>query len=154
MLGERRKTVRDALEEDILSGALKPGDRLPTEPELSQRFAAGRHSVRRAVEALSIDGKPSVEQGLDPSGAFLGSASKAFKGYRIDDYLRGRTTIYARRARNKEARLLRQHPDQPDVVVRATDVDVDGAPIGHSRVSWSASRIRFTLAQPGEYFYA
>ncbi len=55
--------IRDAIAQDIADGTMAPGDRLPTEPALAERFGAGRHSVRRAIEALSKEGKLSVEQG-------------------------------------------------------------------------------------------
>lgn len=55
--------IRDALAEDIETGALKAGAQLPTEPLLVERFGAGRHSVRKAVEALAREGKLSIEQG-------------------------------------------------------------------------------------------
>ncbi|MEL6264589.1 MAG: phosphonate metabolism transcriptional regulator PhnF [Pseudomonadota bacterium] len=63
--------IRDALAEDIANGTLEPGDRLATEPQLAERFRAGRHSVRRAVEALAKEGKLSVEQGR---GTFVEAA--------------------------------------------------------------------------------
>lgn len=55
--------IRDTLAEDIRTGRLAPGDKLPTEPQLAAQFSAGRHSVRRAVEALAKEGKLSVQQG-------------------------------------------------------------------------------------------
>ena len=64
-------TVRDALAEDIENGTLEPGDRLATEPQLVERFGVGRHSVRRAIEALAKEGKLSVEQGR---GTFVEAA--------------------------------------------------------------------------------
>ena len=42
--------------EKIISGDLKPGDRLPTEPELCQAFGVGRNSVREAVKILCAYG--------------------------------------------------------------------------------------------------
>lgn len=65
--------IRDALAQDIDSGALGPGDQLATEPQLIARFGAGRHSVRRAVEALAREGKVSVQQGR---GTFVGAAPR------------------------------------------------------------------------------
>jgi GntR family phosphonate transport system transcriptional regulator len=47
----------------IASGALSPGDRLPTETELMDQFNVGRHSVRRAISELAAAGKIRVEQG-------------------------------------------------------------------------------------------
>ena len=55
--------VRDALEADIRSGRIRPGDRLPTEPELCKRFDTGRHSVRRAIGSMARDGMLRAEQG-------------------------------------------------------------------------------------------
>jgi GntR family phosphonate transport system transcriptional regulator len=55
--------IRDALSDDIRTKRLSAGDQLPTEPQLADRFAAGRHSVRRALEALAREGKISIEQG-------------------------------------------------------------------------------------------
>jgi len=40
----------------IVQGNLKPGDRLPTERELSKRFGVGRSSVREAMMALAATG--------------------------------------------------------------------------------------------------
>ncbi|MEM9249789.1 MAG: GntR family transcriptional regulator, partial [Pseudomonadota bacterium] len=55
--------IRDALAEDITTGALKAGAQVPTAPQLVARFPAGQHSVRKAVEALAREGKLSIEQG-------------------------------------------------------------------------------------------
>jgi GntR family transcriptional repressor for pyruvate dehydrogenase complex len=44
------------IEESILKGALKPGDRLPAERELAQRFEVSRTAVREAVKALREKG--------------------------------------------------------------------------------------------------
>ncbi|TDS93829.1 phosphonate metabolism transcriptional regulator PhnF [Pelagimonas phthalicica] len=65
--------IRDALAHDISSGRLRPGDKLPTEPQLAARFEAGRHSVRRAVDALAKAGKVSIEQGR---GTFVEEAPR------------------------------------------------------------------------------
>lgn len=40
----------------IISGDLKPGDKLPTEPELCQAFQVGRNSVREAIKILCAYG--------------------------------------------------------------------------------------------------
>lgn len=40
----------------IVDGGLKPGDRLPTENELAQRFGVSRVSVREATQALAFLG--------------------------------------------------------------------------------------------------
>jgi GntR family transcriptional regulator, transcriptional repressor for pyruvate dehydrogenase complex len=44
------------IEQSILKGALKPGDQLPAERELAQRFGVSRTAVREAVKALREKG--------------------------------------------------------------------------------------------------
>lgn len=63
MIRDRWRDIQSALEQDIMDGVLEPGAKLPTEPELVQRYGAGRHSVRRAVAELAKLGHLSVEQG-------------------------------------------------------------------------------------------
>ncbi len=63
MKKERWREIRAEIEQDIMDGLLEPGAKLPTEPELVTQYAAGRHSVRRAVTELAKEGFVSVEQG-------------------------------------------------------------------------------------------
>lgn len=232
---ERRswKTIRDILEADISTGRLAPGERLPTEPQLCEQYGAGRHSVRRAIAALAIEGKVRVEQGrgtfvesaslieyaigrrtrfrqnllnqgLSPSREHLGdsvvaagasvahalqievgsdvycarrlvkaddiplaigfsyhplarfpdlperrrtmeSITDVYRSYGIQDYLRKNTTLHSRRPSADEAKTLMQHKDQPVIVLRSTDVDLDGRPIGHSEGAWASTRVQFSL---------
>src|SRR5579863_3780209 len=44
------------IEESIVKGDLKPGDQLPAERELAQRFGVSRTAVREAVKALREKG--------------------------------------------------------------------------------------------------
>lgn len=52
--------LHDHIEEQIIdlvvTGEFKPGDRLPAERELAQRYGVARGSVRQAVLALELDG--------------------------------------------------------------------------------------------------
>jgi DNA-binding GntR family transcriptional regulator len=48
-------SIADALRDDLLNGILGPGARL-TEESLSERFGAGRHSVRSALQILASEG--------------------------------------------------------------------------------------------------
>src|SRR3954453_15523586 len=52
--------VRDLLEEAILEGALKPGERLRAEA-LAQRFGTSRTPIREALLALEAQGLVAVE---------------------------------------------------------------------------------------------
>ncbi|HVM86307.1 MAG TPA: GntR family transcriptional regulator, partial [Candidatus Binatia bacterium] len=38
------RQILDSLRAEVESGLLKPGDRLPTEPELAERFKVNRHT--------------------------------------------------------------------------------------------------------------
>ena len=42
--------------DSIIAGDLKPGDKLPTEPELCENFGIGRNSVREAIKILETYG--------------------------------------------------------------------------------------------------
>jgi DNA-binding GntR family transcriptional regulator len=71
---EYRSTVEqihDQVLDLIASNRLKPGDRLPTEAELSQRFRAGRSTVREALKRLEEAGTLSSVQGR---GRFLSAS--------------------------------------------------------------------------------
>lgn len=56
------------IEESILKGALKPGDQLPAERELAQRFGVSRTAVREAVKALQEKG---LVEALSGKGTFI-----------------------------------------------------------------------------------
>lgn len=51
------------LRADLVSGALVPGERLPNETQLAQRFGVNRHTLRQAVRQLSLEGHLRVVQG-------------------------------------------------------------------------------------------
>jgi GntR family phosphonate transport system transcriptional regulator len=57
------RQIVTSLHAAISAGDYTPGMRLPTEADLSVRFGVNRHTVRRALEALSRDGLIRVEQG-------------------------------------------------------------------------------------------
>ena len=77
------RQIAERLSADLLSGALKPGDRLPTELDLASRYAVNRHTVRRAVAALADQGYLRVEQGR---GTFVAE--------HMLDYVLGRRTRF------------------------------------------------------------
>jgi GntR family transcriptional repressor for pyruvate dehydrogenase complex len=55
--------VAGELQRSILSGALKPGDRLPTERELGDQFGVSRTVIREAVRSLVAKGLLEVRAG-------------------------------------------------------------------------------------------
>ena len=69
-----------ALTERIRSGALKPGDRLPTEQDLIEEFKVSRTVVREAISSLKAAGLVATQQGV---GAFVLQAESS-PPFRID----------------------------------------------------------------------
>jgi GntR family phosphonate transport system transcriptional regulator len=68
---ESWRRIRDGLAAEIDGGGLPPGTQLPTESALCAQFDTGRHSVRRAVQALAVEGRLRVVQGR---GTFVEAA--------------------------------------------------------------------------------
>ncbi len=68
--GSRRSSpqeIADSLRERIRAGELKPGDRLPTQAELAERFGVERGAVRQALRVLQDDGLlTNVSKGSPP----------------------------------------------------------------------------------------
>ena len=61
-------SVVTLLQQQITSGKLKEGDKLPSEPVLMQQFGVGRSSIREAIRILANNGMVSVRQG---AGTFV-----------------------------------------------------------------------------------
>ena len=82
-LSPARKLTRELTEQlaaQIKSGKLAPGERLPTEAELTRAARVSRTVVREAVAALRADGLVVTRQGV---GAFV-SAAPQQAPFRID----------------------------------------------------------------------
>lgn len=61
-------SIRDHISEEIARGHYAPGDRLPTEAQLSDRFGVNRHTVRRALADLAEAGTVHARRG---AGVFV-----------------------------------------------------------------------------------
>src|SRR6266540_7493975 len=55
--------VRDGVRQFLADEGLRPGDRLPTEEELVERFEVSRSTLREALRLLEQDGVLEVRQG-------------------------------------------------------------------------------------------
>lgn len=62
--------LREALLSDVEERGLQPGDRLPTEVELEQRYGVSRTTIRQALGQLEAEGLVRRVQG---KGTFLGT---------------------------------------------------------------------------------
>lgn len=88
------RSIAEQLQRDIQRNVFKAGERLPTEQALVDRFGVNRHTVRRAIAALSEEGVLRAEQGR---GTFVQSG-------RIDYPITRRTRFSASmRAQDREA---------------------------------------------------
>ena len=75
---EQRRTFEQILlqiEEAIVDGRLKPGDRLPPERELAQTFGVSRASVREALRVLEMFGVIMARRGTGPEAGSIVAAS-------------------------------------------------------------------------------
>lgn len=94
------RQIVQTIEQEIGSGAHKPGARLPTEAEFSARFDVNRHTVRRAMEELEGRGLVRVEQGR---GSFV---AEDVLDYRLGPRTRF-SEIIRRQNREPGGRILR-----------------------------------------------
>lgn len=60
--------IATALRDDLTEGRYGPGDKLPTEAALAERFGVNRHTVRRGLAKLAQDGLIHTRRG---AGAFV-----------------------------------------------------------------------------------
>ena len=84
--------VADQLRRLISEGRLKPGDKLPAERDLAQRFGVSRNTMREALRALELSGLIELKLGAT-GGAFVlpGSSNAVVNGMR-DLYFLGAIT--------------------------------------------------------------
>jgi GntR family transcriptional regulator, phosphonate transport system regulatory protein len=104
----RWRQIAEALSRDVAEGRFGVG-RLPTEPELAERFGVNRHTVRRAVAALADQGLLRVEQGR---GTFVSD--------RHIDYMLGRRTRFS-------ANLKREGREPAHRLIQVSQREADAA---------------------------
>ncbi len=69
------RVISDFLSDGILSGEMRPGDKLPSDRNLSEMFGVGRTSVREALKVLSVLGLIDI---LPGQGTFIAADSSNF----------------------------------------------------------------------------
>jgi DNA-binding GntR family transcriptional regulator len=123
--------VRDAIEEElILSGAVPPGERLPTEAELCDRYGVSRITVRAALRSLQdvsyistrqgrgstvLPRPETITSGIDQLCSFETFAAE--QGQVVDS---GDVRIEEIRLNDREARKLGVSVGTPALVIRRT----------------------------------
>lgn len=68
------RVIADQILELVAENGLAPGDRLPAERELAERFGVSRPSLREALIALEVEGRLDIRMG---SGIYVGAPARA-----------------------------------------------------------------------------
>ena len=118
------RQIAGTVEGEITAGRRAPGSRLPTEAELSTRFAVNRHTVRRAMEELEARGLVRIEQGR---GSFVAED--------VLDYPLGPRTRFSELIR-------RQNREPRGRILRVTEAPADAAVAEALRLGRGKSVVR------------
>ncbi|MCE7006986.1 FadR family transcriptional regulator [Kibdelosporangium philippinense] len=119
-LGRVSQVIVDQIKMLIHEGKLSPGDRLPSERELCNRFGVSRVTVREALRVLEAGGLVNIRVGAH-GGAFVTQPSNSRLGEGLADLLR-LSPLTA--AQVTEARMVFELGIVPMVVERATEEDI------------------------------
>lgn len=119
---ERRSVpdvVAERLTAEIESGTLRPGDRLPSEPELARQFHVGRSSLREAIRKLHTLGVLEVVRGR---GTYVRQRTEADLS---PQFVQWSVTEGAEAAEVLEVRLGLELAAAGLACIRATQADLD-----------------------------
>lgn len=141
------REISQSLEKRIRARELSPGDKLPTEQELSRHFMVNRHTVRRALSDLQDKGIVESSQGR---GSYVRRPSKPMRLHKRPRFSEGvrrrgatpRTEtlkLDVRPADSRVAAALGLRPGQPVVFLERRRF-VDDEPTGLGRHYFSFDR--------------
>lgn len=127
--------VSDELLEAIASGRFRPGERLPSEREMSDRFGVSRTVIREAIRSLSAKGVLEMSEGR---GTQIATVSSTRVTEALELYLRGaqsqellRPEHIAEVRETLETRLVELACE------RATEEDLEAITAEHERMATS-----------------
>jgi GntR family transcriptional regulator len=153
------RQIADELRAAIKRGELAPGDRLPSEAELVERYGTAQGTVREAIAVLRAEGLVMSRQGR---GVFVQTPPLVHR-FASAEHLRRHGVD--RPPGQREHRLLKVGPVSPPsqvaerlrleagqvALVRQSLLLVDGQPVQLSDSYWSYDLLRGTrLAEPGD----
>lgn len=119
-VGRISEIIVEQIRELMRQGQLKPGDRLPPERDLCERFGVSRVTVREALRMLESSGLVQIRVGAR-GGAFVTAPSSDRVGEGLTDML----TLSAISAADvTEIRLILEIGIVPLVCERATEQDI------------------------------
>lgn len=140
-------TIAATLRSEITAGHYRPGDKLPTEAELSARFGVNRHTVRHALASLI---EADILHSRRGAGVFVVARPTDYRlGRRVRFHQnieaagqvpsRSFNRIETRPADKDEARALKLKPGQPVHVVEGVSL-ADDQPLSVFRSVFPAAR--------------
>ena len=141
------RSIAQALTTDIAEGRYAPGDKLPTEAELSARFGVNRHTVRRALGEMAAQGLTHARRGAGvfvtqaPTDYPIGRRVRFHQNLRAAGRLPSREILSGetRAAAPREAEALHLPPGAPVHVSEGRSL-ADGQPMALFRSVFPAER--------------
>jgi GntR family transcriptional regulator len=141
--------IKSALVRSLEAGEWRPGEAIPSELALAQRFAVSQGTVRKAIDALAADNLLVRRQG---KGTFVASHTEEhasqfrFLRIRRDDGVDMQPSsrlldIRRGKAPSEVARLLEIKPGDPVTVIRRV-LDYDGLPVVLDEITLPAAMFR------------
>jgi GntR family phosphonate transport system transcriptional regulator len=141
------QAIAATLQDEIRAGHYRPGDKLPTEAELSARFGVNRHTVRQALASLAEGGLVHSRRG---AGVFVTARPTDYRlGRRVrfhQNVLAAGQTPSRRISRAEtrpgdrdEAEMLGLRPGEPVHVIEGVSL-ADGQPLATFRSVFPAAR--------------
>lgn len=143
------RQIGETLAEEITSGVLAPGARVPAAPDLALRFGVNRHTALRAISHLQDEGLVRIERGR---GAFVVENAIPYRmgaRTRFEENLRGLNRMPGRKlialvnlpATQQVARSLDVPPGDTVTLVSLLG-DADGIPLSYSHNYFPTSRLK------------
>jgi GntR family transcriptional regulator, transcriptional repressor for pyruvate dehydrogenase complex len=118
------EAVAEQIMTRIAAGQLKPGERLPTEPELMELFGVGRSTVREALKSLSLAGLIETRRsaGTFVSATYAGFLSDRLKWTVVFSSQELQHIVEVRYALEGETAALAAHRATPEQKTKLADL--------------------------------